>query len=426
MEDLGADISSESEDYYVEMDIIDTLMYSLREHYTNGILDCLNNTQPLFDALRSNIKESTPTVEALSVVLVKKLGSFFISDPTGSGCENILELLHIAVSQRLVGTAGKLIQLFLLCIRQKNLQNLHQLQGKSFDLLSMICYKALTNGSMQIVGHLSVSRLMDIREYPNALVTCISCGQYGADLSKMLSWLVTDWGFDPKGDSGFQCKPIHKAVSMLDTAAVETLIQHGVDANHAEDFEINTPLHHHLKELLCKKETDPLSAEMVEMLIAHGADLFAKNRFGHTAVSAIFALAGRTRDENDTLKLINHINRVQFYNFVDLTPRVADERKDELFSFYAKDPPMRTFFLKLVNKFGLALLPNGAKLLLDKPTWDSIEEKTEKAGASLNHVPSLQNFCWVTVRRALGGKHFQHKVDQLPVPDRVKRFFKEL
>ena len=89
------------------------------------------------------------------------------------------------------------------------------------------------------------------------------------------------------------------------------------------------------------------------------------------------------------------------------------------------DRPQRAFIEAVVQKFGLELFSMGAAVLFGPMHWLSVDKSLRLAGIRLRHVPALKVMCWRTVRGSVGGVHFQHKVDQLPLPSSLRSYLKE-
>lgn len=222
---------------------------------------------------------------------------------------------------------------------------------------------------------------------------------------EVLDWVLQQH-VQPARQNALGLQPVHAAALHLKARAVLQLCRAGVDANALTDGDVSPTL----QQLVSFHTDDPyvmgvagstplhlafytrqsISQDLVAVLIACGADVTRRNCRGSTPVSVLF----------------------------------------DWESFYSAGHPLHTCSLRVwrevlhafVAKFGLLTLTLGARQAVSGRRWGSVLQTLREDGAAMDFVPSLKTFCWLAVRRALGGMHFQDKVDTLPLPGRVRHF----
>ncbi|XP_076455751.1 uncharacterized protein LOC143290286 isoform X2 [Babylonia areolata] len=409
----------------------------------------------LYLLIRFAIRECRQSNETLPLLLLERFGKPLADDSSSrTACERINSLLQAAIIQSLVLTVEKLTQLFEVSVDK---DQIHVLKDACHVTIS-----ALSRGSLPILKRLTASRLVDLKQHPEALFHTIGCGAYGVSTYETLSWLVTEWGFDPTACVVDGVAPIHFAVKTGDVVSLEALLKLGVDMNSVNSRDLLTPVDMYLNVCLLQLGRRP-EPELLALLVRHGADLTRRNRSGYTALSVLFWLAQRGAEASlrntalsprFSLAMVStnhcHTYRIVFVptqsqeslasSRAGTEPSVlsADSSESEDQSdrtvlgeqplpwILSRDQPMRPFMEKVVNKFGLALLSMGADTLTGPEYWHIVVKNLHRAKIPWQHVPSLQTCCWRTVRGSVGGRHFQHKVDQLPLPLKLKQYLKEL
>lgn len=233
---------------------------------------------------------------------------------------------------------------------------------------------------------------------------CVVCVLQEED-EEVLQWIL-DQRVDPDRQNALGLQPVHAAALHLKAAATLQLCQAGVDANALTDGDVSPTL----QQLVAFHTDDPyimgvagstplhlafytrqvISQRLVAVLIACGADVTAVNCRGSTPISVLF----------------------------------------DWESFYCVSHPLhaggqavwRQVVRAFVAKFGLLTLTLGARQAVSQTRWNMVCHALQQDGVSMAHVPSLKTFCWLSVRRALGGVRFQEKVNTLPLPGKVRHF----
>lgn len=226
---------------------------------------------------------------------------------------------------------------------------------------------------------------------------------------EVLQWIL-DQNVHPARQNALGLQPVHAAALQLKPEAVLHLCRAGVDANALTDGDVSPTL----QQLVSFHTDDPyimgvarstplhltfytrqtISQRLVAVLIACGADLTRVNCRGSTPVSVLF-------------------DWESFYS----TSHPLHTSSHEVWR-----DVLRTF----VEKFGLLTLTLGARQAVSGTRWAAVTHMLQQDDVKMNFVPTLKTFCWLTVRRSLGGVLFQEKLNALPVPDKVRHFLSVL
>ncbi|KAL8596290.1 hypothetical protein ACOMHN_021329 [Nucella lapillus] len=218
----------------------------------------------------------------------------------------------------------------------------------------------------------------------------------------ILQWIL-DQRVSPSRHNALGLQPIHAASLHCKPHAVLQLCRAGVDANAATDGDVSPSL----QQLVAFHTDDPyimgvagstplhlalysrrvIHRPLLAVFIACGADITRLNCRGSTPISVLF-------DWQSFYSCGSHGEQQVWWQV------------------------LKAF----VAKLGLLTLTLGARQAVSDARWGFIGRMLQEDGASMDFVPSLQTFCWLRIRSALGGRRFQEKVSSLPVPDKVKEF----
>jgi hypothetical protein len=222
---------------------------------------------------------------------------------------------------------------------------------------------------------------------------------------EVLQWIL-EQHVHPEQQNALGLQPIHAAALHGKADAVLQLCRAGVDVNAVTDGNVSPTL----QQLVSFHTDDPyimgvagstplhlalytrqvISHALVAVFIGSGADLTAANWRGSTPISVLF----------------------------------------DWQSFYCPSDPLhhsslrvwRQVLAAVVAKFGLLTLTLGARQAVSPQRWALVSRMLAEDGAHMNHVPSLKTFCWLNIRSKLGGRHFLHKVNTLPLPAKVRHY----
>ncbi|KAL8605597.1 hypothetical protein ACOMHN_031534 [Nucella lapillus] len=222
---------------------------------------------------------------------------------------------------------------------------------------------------------------------------------------EVLQWIL-EQHVHPARQNALGLQPVHAAALHLKPQALLQLCQAGVDANAVTDGDVSPSL----QQLVSFHTDDPyimgvagstplhlalysrqiLNQRLVAIIIACGADVTRVNCRGSTPISVLFDWQGFYCSSHPL-----HVSSQQVW---------------------------RQTLAAFVAKFGLFTLTLGARQAVSPSRWAMMGRMLEEDGTRMDFVPSLKTFCWLSVRKSLGGERFQEKVAALPVPGKVKHF----
>lgn len=269
---------------------------------------------------------------------------------------------------------------------------------------------ALRHGGLNVLRWLQARQLLDVNVIDNREENAIfevlrRSGTSPEDDEEVLQWILYQ-RVHPERQNALGLQPIHAAALHCKADAVLQLCRAGVDANALTDGDVSPTL----QQLVSFHTDDPyimgvagstplhlalytrqiISQRLVAAFVGCGADVTAVNCRGSTPISVLF----------------------------------------DWQSFYCPTHPLhvnsqrvwRQVVAAVVAKFGLLTLTLGARQAVSPQRWTMVSSMLQEEGVNMNFVPSLKTFCWLQIRKQVGGRHFQEKVNCLPLPGKVRHF----
>lgn len=220
-----------------------------------------------------------------------------------------------------------------------------------------------------------------------------------------MQWII-EQNVHPARQNALGLQPIHAAALHCKPDAVIQLCHAGVDANAPTDGNVSPSL----QQLVSFHTDDPyimgvagssplhlafytrqaISQRLVAALLATGADLTRVNCRGSTPISVLF----------------------DWQSFYCATHPMHDSSHEV----------WRHTLHAVVAKLGLMTLTLGARQAVSPSRWAMVTDMLHQDKVNMNFVPSLKTYCWLNIRKTLGGQHFRAKVASLPVPGKVQHF----
>ncbi|KAK7092718.1 ankyrin-3-like [Littorina saxatilis] len=230
--------------------------------------------------------------ETIPILLLQRFGVLLADDADRS---RIVSLLFVAVLRNLPGVVAKVARILTSHFDVAALKECPSAGTLLRDVRGM----ALYHGNQRILETLQDSDLLDLHIFPDAIFEVLACERTGtgASVYDTLCWLM-ERGLDPSVRNINSMQPIHAAVKQKLPEAVNALCCLGVDA----DSQIGTedalsPLQVHMDLCVLQLGTEP-QADVMNMLISHGADLGKVNVRGYTPISVLFWLVEASSREN--------------------------------------------------------------------------------------------------------------------------------